>query len=99
MRLVIVASIVCCFGVSAPVEGSKLFDADLSSLEDRFFFHDYSGDTADERLDRLDQLVFGRVRSGTAEKRLTSLLLTVPNVEAKSVPVECHKHAGSCRTT
>ncbi len=85
MRLVIVASILCCFGVSAPAEGTKLFDADLSSLEDRFFFHEYPGDSDDQRLDRLDQLVFGRVRSGSAEKRLTSLLLTVPNVEAKSV--------------
>ena len=85
MRLVIMASIVCCLGVLAPAEGSKQFDADLSSLEDRFFFHDFSSETADHRLDRLDQMVFGRVRSGSAEKRMTSLLLDVPNVEAKSV--------------
>jgi len=85
MRLVLVSSIICCFSVSAPIEGSKLFDADLTSLEDRFFFHEYPNDTDDERLDRLDQMVFGRVRSGSAEKRLTSLLLTVPNVESQSV--------------
>jgi len=85
MHLVIVSSLICCFGVSAPSEGTKAFDADLTSLEDRFFFHEYSSDTEDERLDRLDQMVFGRVRSGSAEKRLTSLLLTVPNVDANSV--------------
>jgi len=85
MRLVIVASLLCCFAVSAPTEGSQQFDADLSSLEDRFFCHEYSSDTADERLDRLDQMVFGHVRSGSVEKRLTSLLLSVPNVEATSV--------------
>lgn len=85
MRLVIIASIVFCFGISAPSETSKLFDADLSSLEGKFFFHEYSGDTDSERLDRLDQLVFGHVRQGSAEKRMTSLLLAVPDIEAKSV--------------
>ncbi|MBS2005484.1 MAG: hypothetical protein JST01_00495 [Cyanobacteria bacterium SZAS TMP-1] len=85
MRLIMVASLVCSFAVTAPGPGSQQFNADLSSLEDRFFCHEYTSDTPDQRLDRLDQMVFGRVRSGSVDKRLTSLLLSVPNVEAQSV--------------
>jgi hypothetical protein len=85
MHLVVVSFLISCFAVSAPIGGSQQFDADLSSLEDKFFFHEYPGDTEDQRLDRLDQMVFGRVRSGSVEKRLTSLLLAVPDVDSKSV--------------
>ncbi len=87
MRLFIVALLVCCF--SAPAIGATAtadqFNADLSSLEDRFFMHEYSNETPDQRLDRLDQLVFGRVRQGPTDERMTSLLLAVPNVQAQSV--------------
>jgi hypothetical protein len=85
MRLVLLVSALCCFSISAPAATSDSFDADLSSLEDRFFMHEYSHDTADQRLDRLDELVFGSVRQGSAEQRMTSLLMAVPNVQAKSV--------------
>jgi len=85
MRLVFLVSVMSCFSISAPTVPSDSFNSDLSSLEDRFFMHEYADETADQRLDRLDVLVFGRVRRGSDEKRMTSLLMAVPNVQAKSV--------------
>jgi hypothetical protein len=58
-------------------------DADLSTLETRFFEHTYTSDTVSQRLDRLDKLVFGRVRQGSDDARMTSLLMDVPNASAQ----------------
>jgi hypothetical protein len=71
---------------TAPASGSDIdpFNSDISSLEMRFFCHTYANETDDQRLDRLDELVFGYVRQGSAQKRITSLLLAVPNVQSTS---------------
>lgn len=84
MRLVILISLVCSFNISAPAPTNASFNSDLSSLEERFFLHAYSSETAAQRLNRLDELVFGRVRQGSVQQRMTSLLLAVPNVQAQS---------------
>jgi hypothetical protein len=82
MRSLLVIVILSLFiSCMAPVLGAETdpFNADLSNLEMRFFFHTYAKETDDQRLDRLDQLVFGHVRQGSQQDRITSLLLAVPN--------------------
>jgi hypothetical protein len=61
-------------------------NADLSTLETRFFEHTYPNDTVSQRLDRLDKLVFGRVRRGSDKARMTSLLMDVPNASSSVQP-------------
>jgi len=46
---------------------------DLDSLETRFFQHTYPNQSMSERLDRLDQLVFGVARKGSDQERLTKI--------------------------
>jgi hypothetical protein len=63
---------------------SDPFSADIANLEMRFFFHTFADETDDQRLDRLDKLVYGHVRQGSDQDRVTSLLLSVPNVQSTS---------------
>jgi len=85
MRLLYLATIVCLIlgncqsAVALSRDESK---ADLSTLETRFFEHTYPNETESQRLDRLDQMVFGRVRRGSNKARLTSLLMDVPNASS-----------------
>lgn len=50
----------------------------LEALEMKFFSHTYPKDGMEERLDRLEQMVFGEGKEGPHEPRLTKLLDTVP---------------------
>src|ERR1700729_934007 len=70
-------------GGSAQAANGDQFGADLSTLESRFFLHTYPDETVDERLDRLDKLVFGRIRHGSDQARMTSLLMDVPNAPSE----------------
>jgi len=80
MRSLVVAAILCMFmGSFALGAETDTFNSDLSTLENRFFFHTYANETDDQRLERLDQLVFGHVRQGSEQDRITQLLLAVPN--------------------
>jgi hypothetical protein len=82
MRLLCIATIICLIlgsSGSAFAASQGQYSADLSTLETRFFLHTYPDDTVSQRLDRLDKLVFGRVRQGSDQKRMTSLLLDLPN--------------------
>ncbi len=85
--LVVIVIISLCLSGIAPVLAAtnNAFNSDISSLEMRFFFHTYANDTDDQRLDRLDQLVFGHVRQGSEQDRITSLLLAVPNAPSTTV--------------
>lgn len=91
MRFLLLAVIACLIfanGGSASAAAGDSFSADLSTLEIKFFSHTYTDETASERLDRLDKLVFGRVRCGSDQARVTSLLMDVPNApSAQSNPV------------
>jgi hypothetical protein len=66
----------------APASGDDGYNSDISSLEMRFFFHTYAGESDNERLDRLDQLVFGHTRQGSEQERISRLMLAVPNVQS-----------------
>jgi hypothetical protein len=59
---------------------------DLDSLEKRFFEHTYAKDSMDQRLERLEKMVFGEVRPGSDQERLANLQAAVP--ADTSTPVE-----------
>jgi hypothetical protein len=86
MCSIVVMAVFFVLGI-APVlaSGNDAFDSDISSLEMRFFFHKFAGETDQERLDRLDRVVFGHVRQGSEHERITRLLLAVPNVQSAVV--------------
>jgi len=65
--------------------------AQLSTLENRFFFHQYTNESDDKRLDRLERLIFGHARSGSQQDRLNSLRIAIPAEDSPST-------AGSSRT-
>ncbi|MBK9619506.1 MAG: hypothetical protein IPO31_10005 [Candidatus Obscuribacter sp.] len=86
--------------VSAAISG----DPRLGQLEVKFFKHSYKSDSDSARLDRLDKLVFGEVRSGTDDERLKSLADTVPNLssvtadDADEAPASTQASGASGRT-
>lgn len=51
---------------------------DLNSLETRFFEHTYPQDTTEDRLTRLEKMVFGEARTGDDQTRLQQLVNAVP---------------------
>lgn len=62
---------------NAPIVSASL-DNDLSSLEVRLFEHDYQSDDIDNRLTRLEKMVFGEAKTGSEQHRLTDLLTAMP---------------------
>jgi hypothetical protein len=69
---------------------------DLSQLESALFDHDYKNEDASARLDRLERFVFGEVRTGSDQKRISQLLLSMPPERLK---VGAGKSADSRTTT
>lgn len=53
----------------------------LKKLEVKFFRHDYGTDKIPERLDRIEQMVFGESKSGTEGERLKALVAVVPDLD------------------
>lgn len=51
---------------------------DLNSLEMHFFEHTYAQDTTEDRLTRLEKMVFGEARSGDNQSRLQQLVNALP---------------------
>jgi hypothetical protein len=51
---------------------------DLNNLETRFFEHTYPQDTTEDRLTRLEKMVFGEARTGDDQSRLQQLVNAVP---------------------
>ncbi len=62
---------------NAPIASASLSN-DLSSLEVRLFEHDYQSDDIDNRLTRLEKMVFGEAKTGSEQHRLTDLLTAMP---------------------
>lgn len=53
----------------------------LGKLEDHFFQHNYSSDTEEDRLDRIEKLVFGESKSGDHAARLADLQKVVADAD------------------
>lgn len=89
---------------SLPVRAAIAGDPRLGQLEVKFFKHSYKSDSDSARLDRLDKLVFGEVRSGTDDERLKALADTVPNLssvtadDADEAPTQTQSAGSSGRT-
>lgn len=54
----------------------------IAQMEVKYFEHTYPNDTQEQRLDRLEKLVFGEVRTGSDDERVSSLLAAIPNLSA-----------------
>lgn len=59
-------------------------DGNLLKLEEKFFQHTYPKDSIDERLDRIEKMVFGEAKNGDEGARLSSLVQAVPNLNSAS---------------
>lgn len=71
---------------------------DISSLEKRFFDHTYPTDTVDDRIDRLEHMVFGETKTGSDSDRLTALLVAVPEEPAATASSSTPASAGDATT-
>lgn len=66
--------VVVCLPAAAQVSS---LDSNLSTLENKLFLHDYSSDTTDARLTRLEDMVFGERKSGSPQDRLKKLAIAI----------------------
>ncbi len=74
-------------------------ESDVSALEMRFFAHNYSTETLDKRLDRLDNFVFGVRRTGSDQERIAALVNTVPDLLESSVKTPDQSTSQSDKTS
>ena len=65
---------------SASAIDSKALNSDLSSFEERYFDQTFSSETTEQRLDRIERLVYGAKRNGTVDERVSRLLIDVPEL-------------------
>lgn len=55
-------------------------DSDISAMETRFFACRFADETPEQRLDRIERLVYGARRKGSVKERVSRLLLDVPDL-------------------
>ncbi|HMY01990.1 MAG TPA: hypothetical protein PKA48_01495, partial [Candidatus Obscuribacter sp.] len=70
-------------------------DPRLAQLEVKFFKHPYPKDDDGQRLERLEKMVFGEVKTGADLDRLKALADTVPNLSSVTVADEEEPAAGN----
>lgn len=56
----------------------------LDKLETKLFQHTYAKDTPEDRLGRLENLIFGQNEKGSVDERVAALLKAVPNTDQPS---------------
>lgn len=72
----------CAFSVQVPAYAALSDDPNLGKLEQRFFQHSYPKESNEERLDRLEKMIFGEAKDGNERERLDNLVSAVPNLNA-----------------
>ena len=75
--------LLCILGQGAPVLAQGA-NATLDGLEKHFFEHTYPGDTTDDRVSRLEKMVFGEAKSGDDGKRIADLQQVVTAAGSES---------------
>ncbi len=75
--------LLCILGQGAPVRAQGA-NATLDGLEKHFFEHTYPGDTTDDRVSRLEKMVFGEAKSGDDGKRIADLQQVVTAAGSES---------------
>jgi hypothetical protein len=56
----------------------------LFALEKQLFSEEYTSETVNQRLDRLDRFVLGGVQSGSVTKRLNRLVMDIPTAQSSA---------------
>ncbi|MBX9568934.1 MAG: hypothetical protein K2X77_08565 [Candidatus Obscuribacterales bacterium] len=69
--------------IPLPVLAEDSTTGNISKLEEKYFQHDFPKDETADRLNRLEQLMFGETRTGSVEERLKNLMALVPNLDSK----------------
>lgn len=77
-----VALTLCVFSVQAPAFAALSDDPNLVKLEQKFFQHSYPKESNEERLDRLEKMIFGEAKDGNERERLDNLVSAVPSLNA-----------------
>jgi len=72
---------------------------DLTKLEDHFFQHTYANDTEEERLTRIEKLVFGEAKTGDDSTRLADLQKVVADADTTPSGSSGSSHGGGADTT
>lgn len=88
MSLAMLTGVGFCPSVSAQSQS-------LDSLENHFFEHTYKQDATDDRLTRLEKLVFGEARTGTDQARLQLLSNAVPPPTPDAAPAAAQNSSGN----
>ena len=66
---------------AAASDDTSSLTASIGQLERRYFEHPYDADSIDDRLARLEKLVFGEVRPGNDQQRISRLLTAAQPAE------------------
>lgn len=61
---------------------SKELSSDLTKMEIKFFDHDYKKESEENRIERVEKLVFGESKIGSEEDRMSALLAAVPDLNS-----------------
>ncbi len=64
------------FGAFAQSSGTST-SQELESLEKRFFIHDFSKESIEQRLERMEKFTFGEAGKGSAQARLSRIAATL----------------------
>lgn len=70
-------------GYAASIPSNSIENS-IVGLETTLFQHDYPTNTIDERLSRLEKMVFGEIRAGDAKHRLSDLVAAVATDNSES---------------
>jgi len=83
LRIVLAASIgiACVSAVRADDDSSN-----LERMETKFFQHTFPKDPMEQRLTRIEKMVFGETRPGSEAERMAKLVESVPAAGASEVP-------------
>jgi len=82
--LVAISCCICfCFIEARATDTATAINIDtaLSQLEDRFFEHQYDSDTDLDRLNRIEDFVYGSHHTGSIDRRIKHILFTIPDEE------------------
>jgi hypothetical protein len=61
-------------------------ESTIAQLENKFFMHDYAKNNLEDRLSRLERMVYGQVREGSADVRLSRLAASVALASGSAKP-------------
>lgn len=92
-QILVVLSLALCTGLflqacpQAIAAGATDVDKSLSVLENRYFFHHYGHDPVEKRLERIELLILGDTRSGTAEARIQNIQKAVQLRDSQAAKV------------